>query len=319
MDFQVIRINLYSVVFAFLFFGKIEIYADVSDHLKCCLNKANHHRIRNVDFIYMINLDQRPEKWQRSIDQLLPYHIIPYRFSAVNGWELSLETINDVGLKYSPEMHGGFMGTSYPMTDHFDPSHELIQNFGQTYFCHCLSRGAIGINLSHLSILKDALDSGYETIWVMEDDIEVLENPHSISDLIEKLDQSVGYNNWDILFTDQDIRDRQGNYKPCYWAARRPDFGSSSTQRNDYSLRKDIAEDFRQIGARWGAHSMIVRKSGIKKILHFFFAHQIFFPYDMEYILPPGIRLFNTRKNIVSNLPTAPSDNGGPNYFNGSL
>ena len=29
----------------------------------------------------------------------------------------------------------------------------------------------------------------------------------------------------------------------------------------------------------------------------------------MEYILPPGIKLFNTRRDIVSNLPTAPSDN----------
>ena len=226
----------------------------------------------------MINLDQRPEKWHRSLEQLLTFHIAPYRFSAVNGWELSLETLHDVGLKYSPEMHGGFMGTSYPSNGNGEPSHELIRNYGQTYFCHCLSRGAIGINLSHLSILKDALDSGYETIWVMEDDIEILENPHLLSEMVEKLDQCVGANNWDILFTDQDIRDKEKNYKPCFWTARRPDFGNSTQQLNDYSLRRDVSEDFRQIGARWGAHSMIVRKSGMEKILQFFFRPSDLFP-----------------------------------------
>lgn len=30
--------------------------------------------------------------------------------------------------------------------------------------------------LSHLSVLKDALDSGYETIWVMEDDIHIIQD-----------------------------------------------------------------------------------------------------------------------------------------------
>jgi len=51
-----------------------------------------------------------------------------------------------------------------------------------------MSRGAIGIILSHLSVLQDAYDAGYETIWVMEDDIELLGNPHSVSDLISELE-----------------------------------------------------------------------------------------------------------------------------------
>ncbi len=288
-------------------------HATLVDHLKKCPNKGDSHSLKNIDFIYMINLDERPEKWQISLQQLAMYGIAPYRFSAVNGWELSLEAINDVGLKFSPEMQGGFMATCYPLSENFVHRHERIENYGQTYFCHCLSRGAIGIALSHISILQDALDSGYETIWVMEDDIEVLQDPHLLPDLIGKLDEAVGKENWDILFTDQDIRDGDGNYKACYWAAQRPDFGFCG-KVNDYALRIDISEDFRRIGARWGAHSLIVRQSGIKKLLKYFFAHQIFLPFDMDYILPLGIKLFNVRKNIVSNLPNAPSDNGGMNY-----
>lgn len=67
-----------------------------------------------------------------------------------------------------------------------------------------------------------------------------------------------------------------------------------------------------------GAHSLILRRSGIRKLLQFLKAHQLFFPYDMEYIIPPGIKLFTVREDVVSNLPKALSDNGGPNYLNQS-
>jgi hypothetical protein len=35
----------------------------------------------------------------------------------------------------------------------------------------------------------------------------------------------------------------------------------------------------------------------------------------MEYILPTGIKLFAVTEDVVSNLPKALSDNGGPNYL----
>ncbi len=302
---------IFGIIFCWMIFP---LQAKLQDHLQKCPDKEGHHSIQNIDFIYLINLDERPQKWNRSLSQLLLYGISPYRFSAVNGWKLSLEAINDLGLRFSSNMIGGFMGTTYHLNGDFAPSHEMIQNEGQSYFCHCLSRGAIGIVLSHLSILRDALDSGYETIWVMEDDVEILDNPHCLSELVKKLDDCVGRENWDVLFTDQDIRDSQGRHKPCYWAAKRPDFGWKGNL-NDYAYRVDVSEDFRCIGARWGAHSMIIRKSGMQKLWNFFNTHQLFLPYDMDYILPIGIRLFNSRKDIVSNLPNAPSDNGGPNYL----
>jgi GR25 family glycosyltransferase involved in LPS biosynthesis len=288
--------------------------AHLQDHLKKFDSSSDAHRMRNIDFIYLINLDQRPEKLQMSLSQLEPFGIHPYRFSAVNGWELTLEEINDVGLKYSPEMEGGCMATSYRLDGHFEPSHEVMLNYGQTYFCHCMSRGAIGIVLSHLCILQNAYDAGFETIWVMEDDIQVMEDPRVLSDLIEKLDDAVGKENWDILFTDRDIRDRDGYPKACYWAAKRPDFGAFS-RANDYAMRTLVSPNFIRIGARWGAHSMIVRRSGMKKLLQFFKAHQIFFPYDMDFIFPIGIKLYTVIEDVVSNLPTASSDNGGPNYL----
>lgn len=298
-----------------LFSSAIFLHADVEDHLKKIEDKSSMQTLPNIDCIYMINLDERPEKWNHSKEQLSSFGITPCRFSAVNGWNLTLEEINDVGLLYSPEMRGGFMGTCYPLNGNFEPSHETIQCYGKNYFCHCMSRGAIGIALSHLSVLQDAFDCNYETIWVMEDDIHIVQDPKVLSSLIEKLDILVGHGNWDVLFTDRDIRNVYGQYVPTYWAGRRPDLLFPSTE-NNFSLREEISPDFMKIGARSGAHSMILRRTGIKKILQFCKAHQIFFPYDMEYILPPGIRLFSVLNDVVSNLPGASSDNGGPNYLN---
>lgn len=292
----------------------LSLKADVSDHLRKVEDKSSLETIRNIDCIYVINLSERPERWIQTTMELSPYGISPCRLSAVNGWKLSLEEINDVGLHYSPEMEGGFMGTCYLLDGNFEPHHEIIQEFGRTYFCHCLSRGAIGIMLSHLSVLQDAFDAGYETIWVMEDDIQVIRDPRQLSSLIDELNTEVGEDGWDILFTDRDIHAPTGEYVPCYYAGRRPDYIQGSLI-NNYQHREQISPNFIKIGARSGAHSMILKRSGIEKILSFCKAHNIFFPYDMEYIFPPNIKLYTVESDIVTNRMNASSDNGGPTYF----
>ena len=307
-----------KILLLIIFYATVFLAADLEDHLKPldpALRAKHKSKIRHIDFIYMINLDQRPEKWKLSIDQLTPYGIVPCRFSAVNGWELSLDAINDVGLKFSSEMEGDFLGTSYHRDGNFEPSHELICNLGQTYFCHCMARGTIGIALSHISVLQDALEQGYETIWVMEDDIAVKRDPRFISDLIDELDRLVGRDNWDVLFTDKDMHNADGSYNPCYWAARRPDI-TEACPKNNYGIRHPISATLWRMGARYGAHSMIVSRRGIKKLLQHFKAHSIYLPYDLEFILPLGIKLYAVLDDIVSNLPKAASDNGGPNYLN---
>ncbi len=292
-------------------------YSGLESHFKPAPNKSDSHRMKNVDFIYMINLDQRPEKFARSFQLLSLYGIEPYRFSAVNGWELSLETINQVGVVFHPWMSRERWGTYYLPGGDFQPQHEPIQTFGRTYFCHCMSRGAIGIVLSHLSILKDAYDSGYETIWVLEDDIDVVQNPNRLSDLIERLDQAAGKEGWDILFTDLDTKNNSGQYVPSFGCAWRPNFFPADPNR--FSVRTAIDADFKRVGSRFGAYSMIVRRSGMKKLLDFFHEYQIFLPYDIEYVFPPEIRLFTVAADIVVPHIGAPSDNGAPTYKDKTL
>lgn len=289
------------------------LHAKIEDYFKKILDKSDFQQIRNIDFIYMINLDERPEKYQYSLQQLAPYGIVPYRFSAVNGWQLSLQEINTIGVPYEPWMKKGIWGTFYPMENNGKASHEIIHSEGINYFCHCLSSGAIGIVLSHLSILQDAYDAGYETIWVMEDDIEVIRNPHSLSDRIEELDALVGKEGWDILFTDQDTKGRDGRYISCFSYSPRPNFSPADPEK--FSKRYTISPNLRSIGARYGAYSMIVRRSGMEKILEFIKHYQIFLPFDMEYTQPDQMRLFTIIDDIISTLPRALSDNASPNYL----
>lgn len=290
------------------------VYGDISQYFKKAEGKSDSHRMKNIDFIYVINLDPRPEKFASCTAQLHPYGIYPYRFSAVNGWELSLEAINNLGVKLSPEMQKNHWGTRYPLNGDGTPYHEIVQQVGEAYFCHCMSRGAIGIVLSHLSILQDAYDSGYETIWVMEDDIQLIQDPHLISGVIDTLDKVLGKDRWDILFTDQDTKNQKGEYVPCLGYAWRPNFEPSNPQV--FATRSVVPQtNVTRVGARYGAYSMILRRSGMKKILDFIKTYHIFLPYDMDFYLPPGIRMFAVTRDIVSTQIQAFSDNGSPNYL----
>lgn len=289
--------------------------AGIEDHFKPALNKPDTAPLRGVDCLYVINLDERPEKFEKTQNQLVVWGIEPYRFSAVNGWQLSPEVLNSLGVSYEPWMKKGLWGTSYLAENEGQPSHEVMHVVGKNYFCHCMSRGAIGITLSHMSVLQDAYDSGYQRIWVMEDDIAIPagKNPHEVSDLIDQLDELLGEDGWDILFTDPDTKDQKGNYVTCYGYAYRPNIEPDDAGK--FARRVHLNDKFTQVGARYGAYSMIVNRCGMEKILNFIKSNKVFLPFDMEYTWPTGIRLICTREDVVSTIPNALSDNGAPGYM----
>ncbi|HSX12792.1 MAG TPA: glycosyltransferase family 25 protein [Chlamydiales bacterium] len=283
-------------------------------HFRKIEKKTTQHKIDQIDFIYMINLEERPEKFERASLELSRYGIQPFRFSAVNGWKLSTAAINEIGVKFTSSFNEQqFLGSIYREIEGKEYlGSEIIRSNGETFFTLGLSRGAMGIILSHLSILQDAYDSGYETIWIMEDDIEAIEDPRQLSSLIQKLDTVIS--KWDILFTDTDTKDRQGNHVPCRSVAARPNFNIeplSSFYNRFYSL----SPDFSRIGMRYGAYSMIIRRSGIEKILNHFKTYGIFIPYDMDFWLNSDLIMVSPTKDIVSHQAGAPTDNSEPNYL----
>ncbi len=302
-----------KVLFLAIYFLSNFLHANLEPYLKPALNKGNNHTIEGIDFIYMINLDKRPEKFLISIEILAPYNITPYRFSAVNGWELPVETLNSIGVKYDKSMKKNLTGSAYLPKNKGCRSDEKMHTPGRNYVCHTLSPGAIGCALSHISVLHDAYKSNYQRIWVMEDDIDVKRNPHLITAYIEKLNALVGKDNWDILFTDQDYKDNDtGVPVLCKSYNQRPNFTPLNPKR--FKQRIKVDDDFIKTGARYGAHSMIIQKSGIKKLLDFFNHYKIFWPYDIDYYAINDIQLYTVSDDIVSNTPKSGSDNGKPRY-----
>ena len=94
---------------------------------------------------------------------------------------------------------------------------------------------------------------------------------------------------------------------PCLGYAWRPNFTPKNPQR--FAVRKDVSADFRRIGARYGAYSMIVRRSGMKKILEFIKQYKIFLPYDMDFYMPDNVRMYTVIDDVISTMPRALSDN----------
>ena len=279
---------------------------NLEKYLKPAADKTPDACMEEIDYIYMINLDIRPEKFALSENNLAPYGIKPYRFSAVNGWTLPISTINDLGVRLTAKPKQIFTGTVFESFDFQEYRRYLPLDNSRTFYTWGMTRGCIGCILSHLSVLQDALASNYRTIWVMEDDVEVLSDPYQLPTLIQKLDKIDPQ--WDILFTDRDTKNKQGENVPCRSLAYRPNFpiDNLSVYLNRF---KKIDKDFTRIGMRFGAYSMILRKSAIEKILRFYKTYAFYLPYDMDYWLIPNLRMYGLNYDLVSTQPDAITDN----------
>ena len=66
---------------------------------------------------------------------------------------------------------------------------------------------------------------------------------------------------------------------------------------------------------RYGAYSMILRRSAMEKILSFYQNFRIYLPYDLDYWLIPTLKMYAPASDIVSHKTGSASDNSFPNYL----
>ena len=308
-------------------------------HLKVVECEAQPRQIEPIDCIYVINLDSRPEKYRACMVQCEKYGIKPFRFSAVVGKALSEQVAKEVGLKFGPGMTL-CEGLAEPGGKIMHFYNERM--YGLNCFYKNFSRGALGCALSHLSILQHAYDQGYEMIWILEDDFLMKQDPHLLTKYIEQLTEWVGEDNWDILHTD-DV-----HHFTWFGDLQRPDYeqitkdaikehpeyyGEYFSLQDRYAdkvdqmrswwvkrLKKsykthgktkafpDIHPDFRYITGRFFTHSMIIKRSAMRKILDFEDRYGICLPYDDEISLIPFLNMFNLKCNLVTRDDEAVSD-----------
>ena len=245
------------------------LYAYIEDNLTPTGNylkpielTENNSGLKSVDCIYVINLDHRPEKWERVQHSFHKRKCHPNRVSAFHGWELT-----DVDKQ---QLKGPY--TNSPR----QPGHVEIKD------------GAIGCLLSHVSIYKDAHERGFNNIWICEDDIRFKGDIDQIPKFIKELDRLDP--DWDILYTDrithgatvQQPRPNQPIFMPIL---KKRIIGSDSLYR---------------IHGRHQTHSMIFSKRGIKKALDYFTHTYLYSPVDIDLHYIPTIREYSVKKDIVT-------------------
>lgn len=217
-----------------------------------------------IDCVYVINLDARPQKWERMQALLKEMGIAANRVSAVNGWQLSEETRKEL---FGP----------YPMG---------------------LTGGEVGCLLSHVSILKDAYDRGFELIWVLEDDVEFLGDIRQLPTMLIQLNAIDP--RWDILYTDIDHRQSDGSYS--FYASVCPRSDQSVPPAEYFNTRTVVGEGLMRIRKRYGTHSMLINRRGIEKFLNYFSRVYLWIPIDSDMHFVPTIRQYSSTRDIVTNL-----------------
>lgn len=230
---------------------------DINSLLKPISLNQEPSGLKEIDCIYVINLDERPERWERTKNEFKAQRLNPQRISAINGWNLPISQKIDLLEKNSPllKIHSG---------------------------------GAIGCLLSHLSVYKNALDQGFNTIWVSEDDIIFHENAEEISHLINSLNSLDPH--WDVLYTD-------------YWF---PNKLSKERPRSNQVAYKPtqtiISDELIKIRGRRNTHSMILSGKGLKKIYNYFTSKKLWTPIDVDLHYIPNLKQYSPMRHIVSSI-----------------
>lgn len=133
-------------------------------------------------------------------------------------------------------------------------------------------------------------------VWVCEDDIQICENPHQLSDLISQL--SIIDPEWDVFYTDSDSKNNLGEIVPSLGSNFRPDFPHMDLAY--YRIKKIINQDLIKKNQRFGSYSYIISRRGIEKMLNYFTNNYLWTSYDIEIHYTPGIREYCMRRDVVS-------------------
>ena len=262
---------MFKLFFVPLFLSASSFVGPIFEKLKPIDVIESETGISGVNCIYVINLDIRPLRWERIQNIFQEQGLNPTRFSAVNGYALSKKTILEV-TEQNPKN---------------------------------LKCGEVGVFLSHISVLQDAWDRGFETIWICEDDVHFAEGKDAVVELLDQVNKADP--EWDVLFTDYNHRSPEGNFIFHDILNLRP--GQQLDQRQ--FRKKPIGGYLEKIGRRFGAYSYLVSRRGIEKYLQYYQNLYIYSPYDHDMHYVNGLRQYGPRKDIVTVVLSFDSDTQG--------
>lgn len=249
--------------------------------------------IEGIDHIVTINLKRRPEKMERIHALFNQYGIPVTRYDAIEGlaeWDQGLRDLS-LGLK-SP---------------------------------HKLSAGELGCFFSHLSVWQWGILQECDVLWVLEDDVNIVKDPHCMSRVIDELNTHDP--DWDVLFTDVSFRnnshklppEKRGRYEEPIGRWVKKLSGMLSRRRYPkllpyymYDASYDVSDSLKRIYGRLGLHSLIISKRGLKKLMYHFRKVKILLPIDWEINFTPDLRMYAVKEDCVTQwFETTISDASG--------
>lgn len=215
--------------------------------------------LKGIDCIYVINLDERPNRWDYTKQVFSEQKLTPNRVSAVNGWKIPTDRILSL----------------------LDGDASPLMNAGK------LMKGAIGCLLSHVSVYKHALEQGFTTVWICEDDLVFKQKAKKLSVLVNKL--TTLDPDWDILYTDH------FGQKPYTQKHR-------STQLPYQEISYPLGKDFLRIHGRLNTHSILFSKKGLAKVYDYFTHVHLWAPIDLDIHNVPNLREYSVKKDVVTSI-----------------
>ena len=224
----------------------------VLKHIKTFERELLPSNIKSLDCVYILNLAKRREKLEAIEENLRGEGLIFNCFEGIDGWDLPSNTLKDL--------------------------YRVYREFNALFIPKL---GEMGCILSSLSIIQDAYNRGYECIWLLQDDVEILSPLNQITDYIEKLKRVAP--DWGLLFTDLDARKYNNNHKKPADLLKITSLKGLYNEKHRMQgkrwllKRKNISSDFQEIRMRYGTYSVLISRCGMKKIIdHFQAEHPLF-------------------------------------------
>lgn len=251
------------ILFTFELCAQIYPYeTPITKYLKTIELTEPESGLEMIDCIYLINLDIRPQKWDRMKPLLDERGLHANRVSGIYGWKIPIEVQNELAGPHPRRVLPGHLG--------------------------CF--------LTHLSIIKDAVERDFETIWVCEDDLEFTEDVGQLPGLLKDLYEIDP--DWDVFYTDIDTKDSRGTHFPRLAADFRPDHPQKPLDY--YTQKVQVTKDIMKIGHRAGMYSYLISRKGLRKILNYFTHVYIWTNIDMDIHYIPEIREYATTRDVVT-------------------
>jgi GR25 family glycosyltransferase involved in LPS biosynthesis len=268
-----------------------------------CFKKAKHkrdnHSILGIDMIYVINSKKNLKIFRQIKKDFSDYDVVPYRFDAVNPKAMSYKTLSTLGVKMI-NTRSDFAALRLKK-GWFHPSLKasIMDDGARTYFSPIMTFKKIARNLDYLSVIYDGYKNNKHCIWVMEDNVQVNQDPSVLTSRLTQLDKADPA--WDILYTDVQAKLETGSHEDDLEAfnLNRPDISFGDIQQ--YINRDQPIGDFSGIGLRSGAYSFILSRHGMKVILDYYHTYHFFVPFDKEILLIPGIHVYGLMDAVVTN------------------